>query len=221
MSSADSERSFGQTSLHLLVKNISSYHITFYPLLHQTLHQLPLLFAGHMPMAPAHHGNSLQDLIQIAHIPFKLEGPGMDAACQDNLTSAGQRWMRAFLSPLAILLLKQPSAQFAVTVLHWVILHLMSTVTPKSLSLSHLSATTLLLSLFWVINSMCTCPLSLLHQGLCQFEMRALCNLQEAVSHYNFAPHSVQWGAISLLILILTHKIERFYFLFLFNIHIK
>lgn len=99
-------------------------------------------------MVPAHNGNSLQDLIQIAHVPFKLGGPGLDAVFQDNITSAEQRWMRAFLSPLATLLLKQPSAQFAVIVLHWVILHLTSTVTPKSLSLSHLSATHLLLSFF-------------------------------------------------------------------------
>lgn len=166
-----------------------------------------------MLTAPAHHGSSWQDPLQFLHNPFKLGGRGPDAACQGNLTNAEQKGMRAFLSLLASLLLKQPSDSFAVTVLHCLILRLTSTVTPKSLS--HLFAADLV-ALSRVINSIWVHPSSLLLQGLCQFGVRALCNLQETVSHYKFAQHSIEWGPISLLIFIITHKIERFYFLLLF-----
>lgn len=140
-------------------------------------------------MVPAHHGSSRHDPLQFLHISFKLGGPGPDTACQGNLTNAEQRGTRAFLSLLAILLLKQPSACFTVTLLPWLILYLTSTVTPKSLPLFHLSATNLLLALSQVINSICMCPSSLMLQGI---EARALCSLQETVSHYKFAQHSVQ-----------------------------
>lgn len=59
----------------------------------------------------------------VSPLPFKLGGPGLDAACQGNLINAEQRGMRAFLSLVATLLQQQPSAWFAGIVIHWLILH--------------------------------------------------------------------------------------------------